>query len=112
MAAAEQVDVQVVNGLATIRARVDDQAIAIREFLGSRDLTSCGDEMAEHGGILRRGVGERGEVLFGDEQDVHRRLRVDVREGEDVVVLIEAIDGDGAGGDFAEEAIHKAVNRE
>jgi hypothetical protein len=54
-------------------------------------------------------MGESGEMLFGDKQDVHRRLRVDVREGEDMVILVEALNGNGAGGDFAEEAGGQSV---
>jgi len=106
MPAAEQVDVQMVDGLAAVGAGVDDQPIAIAEILSSCDLAGGGNKLAEHGCVLRRGVIERGEMLFGDEQDVHRRLGVNVREGEDVVVLIEAFDGNGAGDDFAEQTIH------
>ena len=91
MPPAEQVDVEVVDGLATVRAGVDNQAIAIGEILLAGDFVRCGEKVAEHGRVLRRGVGVRGKVLFGDEQDVYRRLRVDIREGEDVVVLIEAL---------------------
>ncbi len=36
------------------------------------------------------------------------RLGVDVGEGEGVFVLIDALGGDVAGDDLAEEAIHKA----
>jgi hypothetical protein len=50
-------------------------------------------------------------VLLGDDEDVRGGLRADVREGEAEVVLIKARDGDGVGGDLAEEA-HRAVGRE
>jgi len=103
----KQVDVQVVDGLATIGAGVDNQAVAFGKILGTGDLSGGGDQMAEHGGILGRGMGQRGEVLFGDDQNVHRCLRIDVRKREDVAILIEALDGDGARGDFAEQTIHK-----
>lgn len=44
-------------------------------------------------------------MLFRNDEDVHRRLRVEVREGEHVVVLIQARDRDFTGGDLAEEAV-------
>jgi len=112
MPAAQQVNVEMVDSLAAVRAGVDDQAVAVGEVLGAGDFHGCGEEMAEHGGVLRRGMGVGGEVLLGDEQDMDRRLRIDVREGEDVVILIEALGGDGTGCDFAEEAIHKDKIRE
>ncbi len=51
------------------------------------------------------GVRERGEVLLGNDQDMHRRLWIDVGKREDVLVLKEMRDGDRAGGNLAEEAI-------
>jgi hypothetical protein len=46
-------------------------------------------------------------MFLRDEQDVHRGLRVDVRERKDEIVLIDALGRNSAGDDFAEETIHK-----
>jgi len=107
MPSAKQMDVEVVDGLAAVGAGVNDQPVAISQVLLTRDFSCCRDQMPEHGCILRRCVGKRGDVLLRDEQDMYRCLRVDVREGEDMVVLIDALGGDGAGDDFAEETIHR-----
>jgi len=104
-AATEEVQVEVVDGLAAIVAGVDDQAVAVGEGVGAGEIGGDGGEMAEEGSVVRGGVGERGEVLLGDDEDVSGGLRVDVGEGEGEVVLVEAGGGDGAGDDLAEEAV-------
>ena len=48
---------------------------------------------------------QRLDVLFRDQQKMHRRPRVDVVEGEDVIVFEELFRRDFAGGDFAEQAV-------
>ena len=102
----QQVDMQVVNGLAAIRPVVDHQPVAIRQPQLPRYLACCGEQLAEHGRIFRRGMRVRGKVLLGNKQHMHRRLRVDIRKGQHIIILIEVLGGDGAGGDFAEEAVH------
>ena len=96
---------EVVDGLAAVVAGVDDQAVAVGEAVGAGEVCRYGGEMAEEGGVFFRDVGERGEVLFGDDEEVGGGLRVDVGEGEGVVVFVEALGGDGAGDDLAEEAV-------
>jgi hypothetical protein len=107
VAAAEQMDVQVIDGLAAVGAGVDDETIATGQVLVLRNLHGGGEEMAEQGGVLRCGVCVRCEMLLGDQQDVRGRLRVKVWKGEHLVVLVEACDGESTGGDVAEEAVHK-----
>ena len=107
LSSAEEVDVEVVDGLAAVGAGVEHQAVAVGEVLGAGDFAGGVEELAEAGGIVLCGVGVRGEVVFGDDEDVCGRLGVDVWEGEGVLVLVEAGNGDFAGDDFAEEAGHK-----
>ena len=104
--AAEEMDVEVVDGLAAVGAGVDDEAVAVGEILPAGDFCGGLEEVAEHGGVVMGGVGEGGEVVFGDDEDVRGGLGVDVREGEGAVVFVEAGGGDFSGGDFAEEAGH------
>ena len=105
MAFAEDVEVEVGDGLAAIVAGVDDGAETVLDALLLSDQLGGDKELAEERGVCGRGVGERGMVLLRDQEDVDGCLGVDVREGEDEVVLVEARDGDDAGGDLAEEAI-------
>jgi hypothetical protein len=44
-------------------------------------------------------------MFFGDDEDVGGGLRVDVFEGEDVVVFVDFFGGDFATEDAAEEAV-------
>ena len=88
LAAAEQVEVEMVDGLAAIAAAVDDDSIAAIEFLFRSDLAYDEHHVSEQGGI--RGIdGRQGRDRFlGDNEDVHRRLRRDVVKGEAKVVLM------------------------
>lgn len=105
MAAAKQVEMEVLDGLPAVDTGVEDESVAIREALLHGDLRGGGDKLTQHGGVLGERVSGGGEVCLGDDEDVLGGLRVDVREREDGVVLVEAIDGDGAGCDLAEEAV-------
>jgi len=63
-ASAQQVDVQMFDGLAAIRAGVDHQTVAIGQMLFFGDLTGC------------------------QQQNVHRSLRINVCKGVAVFVLV------------------------
>src|SRR3990172_5070085 len=88
--------------------RVDDGAKALgRPFLAGK-LAGKRQHPAE-GAVLRHaGVVQRGHVLLGDDQEVHRRLRPDVVERKNVLVLVNLLGRDLAPDDFAENAIHIA----
>jgi hypothetical protein len=106
-ASAEEVEVEVFDGLATVGAGVDDEPVALGEVLLAGYFGGGLQEMAEERGVGGLAVSHRGYVAFGDDEDVGGSLGRDVREGESLVVFVEAGYGDGAGGDFAEEAVHK-----
>src|ERR1700712_4019954 len=91
-ASAEEVDVEVVDGLAAVGAGVDDEAVAAGEALPLGDLGGGGDELAQEGAVFCFGVGGRGEVLFRDDEDVGGGLRVKVGDGDGGFVLVEAGD--------------------
>ncbi len=110
-AATEEVDVEVFDGLAAVGAGVDDEAVAFGEVLLAGDLGGDEDQVAEHGGVVGDGVGERGEVVAGDDEDVGGGLGVDVGEGVGGFVLVDGGGGDFTVGDFAEEAGHKEEDR-
>ena len=95
------------DGLAAVRAGVDDEAVAVTQLLCDGNLSRGCDQTAEHGGVLLEGFFGRGQVLFWNNEKVLRRLWVDVGKGEDNVIFVDAVDGDGAGGNLAEEAVER-----
>ncbi len=105
MPAAEHMDVEVFDGLAAVGAGVDDEAVAAFEVLGACDLAGSGEKLAEQRGIFGQSVGVGGDVALWDDEDVHRRLGVDVGEGEGVGIVVQARDGDFTGDDLAEQAV-------
>ena len=96
---------KVVDGLAAVGAGVDDEAVAAIEVMGAGEVAGGGEEGAEEGGVFGEGVGVGGDVAFWNEEEVGRRLGVDVGEGEDVGGFVKAFGGDGSGDDLAEEAV-------
>jgi hypothetical protein len=110
VASAEQVNVQVIYGLAAVLPGVDDETIAVVQLLLSRNLASQVQQVAEHRSVLRQSMCVRRDVLLRNDQYMHRSLRVDIRERERVLVLTQALGGNGTGDDLAEEAVHKSVN--
>src|SRR6185312_5696348 len=60
--------------------------------------------------ILRRGVVERGQRLPGNEQHVHRRLRVQVAEAEHIVVFVDDVGGNLVPENLAEDGLAHACS--
>jgi hypothetical protein len=104
VAATEDVDVEVVDGLASIVAGVEDEAIAVFETLLTGYPGGGGHEVTEHGFVP--GLGHGLDVNLRDDEDMDRRLGMNVGEGEDGFIFVEGLDRDGAGGDFAEQTVH------
>ncbi len=100
-ASAEDVEVKVVDGLTAVAASVDDDAVAVGEMLAG-DGRGGVEEFAEQG---CGSVGGGGKVLAGDGEEVSGGFGVDVGEDDGVLVLVDGLDGDGAVGDFAEDAV-------
>ena len=94
-----------VDGLAAVGSGIHDKPVALVEILLSGDLRCGGEQVPEQLCILGGCVRERSKVLLGNDQDVDRRLRVDVGEGNDLLVLEETGDRDRSRGDLAEKAI-------
>ena len=88
---AHQVDVQVVDRLAAPPPDVRDQPVARRRRCPAVARESGGDreEPAEQRAVRLGQLGRRRDVAARDEQDVGRRARRDVAEGDDEVVLVE-----------------------
>jgi hypothetical protein len=103
--------VKVVHGLAAVFASVDDDAIAFAEAFVAGDCGCHMKEMTEKVTVFCIGVVERGKVFAGNDENVDRRLRMNVGEGVTQLVLVDGGGGDGAIGDFAEEAGHGVSSR-
>ena len=108
MPAANQVNMNVINRLAPIRTRVGDQAIAAAgntHLFGQ--LIGNGEQMTDGGFILSPEVVYRLDVLFGYDQQVDRRDRIDIMESHGSLVF----ENDAGRGlvfdDGAEDAGHK-----
>ena len=110
VAAAEDVNVEMVNGLAAVGAGVDHHAIALREASGARNFSGSRKQMAEKSGVRGIAVGERDDVLARNHKKMRGGLRVDVKEPDAFVVLVDLLGGDGSSDDLAEEAIHGGIS--
>jgi hypothetical protein len=101
-AAAEQVDVEMVDGLAAVMAGVENDAVAAGEFLFAGNLGGGPEQVAEQRGMVRTGISEGCEMFARNDEHVDGRLRVDVGEGVTQRVLIDGRGRDASIDDFAE----------
>ena len=88
-APAQQMQMQMKDGLPCVRANVKDRAISFFETALFRELRRGQVQSADDLGILRLRLFQAGHVSLGNDQDVRRRLRVDVAEGEGVLIFID-----------------------
>lgn len=106
VATAEEVDVNVEDGLARVRARVDDGAVAtLGEPFLIGDAGGDAEQMAEQRLVRLRGVVEGFDVRARDDEDVRRSLRVDVAEGDGPPVFVDERGGNLARDDLAKETV-------
>src|SRR5512142_2055886 len=105
MPAAEDVEMDVEDGLPGIRAGVEDDPVTgVGHALFRRRPPGREQRLAEE---LRRSLGgvvERGDVLLGNDQDVDRRLRKSVLESQEALGLEQDRGRRFASDDPAEEA--------
>lgn len=101
----EYMQVKMPNRLPAVVAGIDHHAIAAVQFLLARDLNRSSQQATQQRRFRRRGVRQRRMVRLGDEQHMHRCLRIDIRKRQHFIGLIQPSDGNGAGSDLAEEAI-------
>jgi hypothetical protein len=95
-----------VDRLSAVSAGVDHGAIALRQSFGTRDLGSCPVKVADQGAMLLACMGNGRDVLTRNNEDVHRRLRIDVAEGVALLVLKYGVGRDASFDDPAKEAAH------
>jgi hypothetical protein len=95
-----------IDGLAAILASVDDGAIPAGEPLAARDFGSGPVQVPEELIVLFVSVCNGGDVLAGNDENVHGRLRLEIHEGVALIVLIHRFRRDAPVDDLAEEAAH------
>ena len=86
---AEDVEVEVLDGLRAIAAAVDSQAVAcFRDALFFRHPSGYKEQVAGQRLVGGGQAIHRGDMLFGDEHIVHRRHRMYIAEGEEIIIAI------------------------
>ena len=102
-------NVEVIDGLAAVGTGVDHRTVAFCESFGPGDFCGNGKEMANESAVLAAGLGNRRDVGAGNDEDVHRGLRMDVREDVTLVVLINGLRGNASVEDAAKKAAHGSL---
>src|SRR5260221_5372738 len=86
-------------------AVVDDGAKAIRRAGFAGESAGDTEQLAERRLVAGPRVVERRDVRLRHQQDMHRRLRADVVEGDHFVVIVHLLRWNLAADDFAKNAI-------
>jgi len=97
--------VEVEHGLSGAGADVEDGAVALLDVALAGDVGGGEVAAADEFGVGGLGLFQSREMFLGDDENVRGRLRVDVFEGENVVVLVNFTGGNFALDDAAEEAV-------
>src|SRR5437016_5820347 len=86
-------------------AVLDDGAEAIGHACLARKTARDQEHLAQRRLVRRQRVVERGDMRLRHDQEMHRRLRADVVEGHDVVVVVNLLRRNQAARDLAKNAI-------
>ncbi len=109
MTTGKDVHVNVIDGLATLRTRIRDQAKSACSVLAA-DLSCDLEQLCGRGsssGCIERG--EIGVVFARHHQQMRRRLRIHVGYRHDVVVAVDFLRLNFSAGDLAEDTIKAHV---
>ncbi len=102
----QQVQMQMVDCLATIIACIHHRAEAFAKALLLRDLLCNSMQMSQNPLVTGREMRKGRNVFARDQQHMHGSLRSDVGKGERVVIFIKLLRRYLPGGDFAKQTIH------
>lgn len=91
-------------------AVVDDDAIALVQAACARDLRRGSQKMAQQKAIVLLCDCKRVEMLARGDENMGRRLGVDVRKGVAVFILVDSRGWDCALNDFAKQAAHNGTS--
>ncbi len=102
----EDVQVDVEHGLAGVGVAVEDGAeAAFAVPVAGRERGAPTDHLAHQAIVISGEIVQARDVPPRHDQHVHRRLRIDVLEGDEPFVLIDNRGGDLSVDDLAEEAV-------
>ena len=99
----EEVDVEMGDGFAGMRAVVHDEAEAFREVELFCNLAGDEQQVSEGGLIGGSGLGHARDQFFRDNEEMNGRLRLDVVQHDAVFVLVLDLCGDLAVDDALED---------
>lgn len=97
--------VQMVNGLAAVIPSIDNYAIALVQLLRASKFRGCSHQMAQQRLVLGKCLCLRTDVLFGYDQQMRRRLRIDVRKSNAQLVFVDTVGWNLPSDDFAKQTI-------
>lgn len=110
VAAAKEMQVEMVNGLAAIISGIYDDAIAFAQTLSTGDLRGYPLQMAEQGTTAFVSINHRRDVPAGNDENMDRRLGMDVGEGVAHLILVNGRGGNGTLDNFAKETAHRETS--
>ena len=96
----------VVDGLATVFAGIDNSPIASVEAFRQGNLGGHPMQVADQRIVLFAGVSNRGNVFARNDEHMHGSLRIDISEGIALVILIDGLGWNAAINDFAKDTAH------
>lgn len=96
---------EVEDGLSGAGADVHDSAIAVFDGALAGDVGGGELAAADEVGILGLGFLQAGNVFFGNDENMRGALRVEIFEGEGVVVFVDFLGRDFAAHDATKQAI-------
>jgi hypothetical protein len=106
LAAAEYVDVDVVNGLAAVALAVDDKP---RSFFSAAQffcqLLGFIENLPQKAAVSRFQVHNARDMPFRDDEEMHRRLWVHIMKGKHIVILVDFLAGDFPLNNFTENTV-------
>ena len=97
---------QVKHALSRVPPRVENQAITtLAQALAGCQLFRRAEHASKQGRVCLRQVIRRRKVLLRDDQQVHRRQRLDVANREAQLVVVHPIDRDSTRRELTKQAI-------
>src|ERR1017187_719612 len=104
----QQMQMKMKHGLPSAAPVVEHGAVAVGQMAILGKLGGGQLQFAEHGDVVRRGFGQRIQMLPGTQQDMHRCLRLNILKREYFGVFVHQLRRNFPAADFAEQAIvHK-----
>lgn len=104
----EQMDMEMRHGLARIRTVVDDETKSIRQAEFFRDLSGYEEQVPQHAFVGWAAFGDAGNDLLRHDEQMNRRLRLNIVKHDALIVFMFDARGDLAINDALENSFHAA----